>query len=452
MNNSVDLSLSNEEFYSKYGRKKIISTITLGCKVNQYETESMIEMFEKKGYVLADDSKFADIYIINTCTVTNLGDKKSRQFIRKSKRINPNAIIAVVGCYSQVHPEEIEKIEGVNLILGTNERKRIVEYVESLKINEKKCVVNNIMEIKEFEEIKIETLKDRTRAFVKVQDGCNQYCTYCIIPYARGNIRSRKLENVLEEVNKLVENGFKEIVLTGIHIASYGKDLGNISLIELIEEVAKVKGLKRLRMSSVEPRLFTDEFIERLKKIDVFCPHFHMSLQSGSDSVLKRMNRKYTTTEYYETYQKIHSSFKNSAITTDVIVGFPSETDEEFLETKEFVKKIGFSQVHVFQYSPKKGTKAYDMKDQVLNKIKHLRSEELIKIANELQTEFKLKMIDKELSVLFEGIYEKNSKYIEGGSENYLRVIVEGDLSLKGKIKKVKIIKLENDILFGKII
>jgi len=332
------------------------------------------------------------------------------------------------------------------------DEKRIVEYVESLKINEKKCVVNNIMEIKEFEEIKIETLKDRTRAFVKVQDGCNQYCTYCIIPYARGNIRSRKLENVLEEVNKLVENGFKEIVLTGIHIASYGKDLGNISLIELIEEVAKVKGLKRLRMSSVEPRLFTDEFIERLKKIDVFCPHFHMSLQSGSDSVLKRMNRKYTTTEYYETYQKIHSSFKNSAITTDVIVGFPSETDEEFLETKEFVKKIGFSQVHVFQYSPKKGTKAYDMKDQVLNKIKHLRSEELIKIANELQTEFKLKMIDKELSVLFEGIYEKNSKYIEGGSENYLRVIVEGDLSLKGKIKKVKIIKLENDILFGKII
>ncbi|WP_338537377.1 tRNA (N(6)-L-threonylcarbamoyladenosine(37)-C(2))-methylthiotransferase MtaB [Helicovermis profundi] len=433
-------------------RRKSVHIHTLGCKVNQYESEAMAEMFEKSGYEIVGKDQIADIYIINTCTVTNLGDKKSRQFIRKSKRNNPDAIIAVVGCYSQVNPNDIKNIEGVNLILGTNERKKIVEYIENLKENEVKCLVSNIMEIKEFEEIKIDAIKEKTRAFIKVQDGCNQYCTYCIIPYARGNIRSRSPENVIAEVKRLVEHGYKEIVLTGIHIASYGKDLKNFSLIDLIELADKVDGLERLRMSSVEPRLFENDFIERLKKVKSFCPHFHLSLQSGSDGVLKRMNRKYTSKEYLNTANLIYSSFNNAAITTDIIVGFPGETDMEFEETLEFVKKVGFSQVHVFQYSPKEGTKAALMENQIMNSIKHSRSESLIELTKNLEDKFQKNMVNQNLEILFEGYYEKNKKYVEGISKNYLRVIVENSKTLKGKVYKVNIVGIKDGILLGKLI
>ncbi|HWQ30604.1 MAG TPA: tRNA (N(6)-L-threonylcarbamoyladenosine(37)-C(2))-methylthiotransferase MtaB, partial [Negativicutes bacterium] len=304
---------------------------TLGCKVNQYETEAMIESFEAAGYEIVEYSDFADVYVINTCTVTNMGDRKSRQIIRRALDLNPEAFIAVVGCYSQIAPGEVLAIPGVRLVLGTDERSRIVELVHStMEKNEKLSMVRDIMEVNEFEEMPIRNYKSRTRAFLKIQEGCDQYCTYCIIPYARGHIRSRRPESIIEEVRELAKNGFKEIVLTGIYVASYGKDLGNTSLIEIIESVHEVDGIKRIRMSSVDPNGLTDELIERLRRLPKMCRHFHLSLQSGCDETLKRMNRKYSTEEYIRVAGKLREAFPDVALTTDLIVGFPGETEEEF--------------------------------------------------------------------------------------------------------------------------
>ncbi len=431
---------------------KKVAFYTLGCKVNQYDTEAMVEIFEKGGYDVVNSDEIADVYVINTCTVTNLGDRKSRQFIRRSKKRNPDSIIAVVGCYAQTASEEVMDIEGVNLVLGTNERTRIVELVESLNMNEKINYVNNIMEVKEFEELSIEKIKGKTRAFLKIQEGCNQYCSYCIIPYARGPIRSRHLENIIAEVKRLSKNGFKEIVLTGIHIASYGKDLKDTTLIDVIKSVQEIGGIERIRLSSVEPTLLTEEFIKEVKAIPKFCHHLHISLQSGSDETLKRMNRRYDTKEYRRIVKNLRREIPGIAITTDIIVGFPGETEEEFETTYNFVKEMNFSQIHVFKYSPRKGTPAAEYKNQVAGDIKNLRSDRIIKLGNEMMSSYMKEFINKELKVLFEAHYDRNNNIIEGLTENYIRVAAPGNENYIGKIVRTNITGIKNDIMSGEIL
>lgn len=436
----------------KNKRKKTVAIFTLGCKVNQYETEAMAELFEKEGYKIVDHEEYADVYVINTCTVTNLGDKKSRQFIRRAKSKNDDSIIAVVGCYAQTSPDEVLKIEQVDIILGTNERKRIVELCEEVSNERKKInAVSDIMAIREFEEMKIEEVKGKTRAFLKIQEGCNQYCSYCIIPYARGPIRSRRIENITNEVQKLADNGFKEVVLTGIHIASYGKDLGEIRLIDVIEKVHEIEGIERIRLGSIEPTLITEEFMQRLSNLSKVCDHFHLSLQSGSDTVLKRMNRKYTTEQYKEIAELIKRYMPNAGLTTDIIVGFPGETEEEFSQTCKFVEDIGFSRIHVFSYSPRKGTPAAKHKNQVPSSIKHDRSKKLIEIGERLTKSFITHFIDAELDVLFEEESKNKFGFIEGYTTNYIRVLCKGEVSLEGEILLVRINHIEDENLIGEI-
>ncbi len=430
---------------------KRVAFYTLGCKVNQYDTEAMIEIFDRKGYEVVDNNEVADVYVINTCTVTNLGDRKSRQFIRRSKKKNPDSIIVVVGCYAQTASEEVMNIEGVNLVIGTNERNKIAELVESIKMNEKINCVDNIMEVKEFEELSIEKVMGKTRAFLKIQEGCNQYCSYCIIPYARGPIRSRKLENIISEVKRLSDNGFKEIVLTGIHIASYGKDIEGVSLIDVIREVHKVEDIERIRLSSVEPNLLSDDFISEIQTLPKFCEHLHLSLQSGADETLKRMNRKYDTAGYRKIVESLRREIPNIAITTDIIVGFPGESEEEFNNTLNFAREMAFSQIHVFKYSPRKGTPAAKFVDQVPGDIKNIRSGKMIKLGNELMDSYRSKFIDKELDVLFENYYGNDNNMIEGLTENYIRVATLGEENHIGKIVRTKITKLDTDIMMGEI-
>lgn len=431
---------------------KKVAFYTLGCKVNQYDTEAMIELFEKNKYKVVDSSEKADVYVINTCTVTNLGDRKSRQFIRRSKKKNPNSIIVVVGCYAQTASEEIMNIEGVNLVLGTNERNKIVQLVESIDKDEKVNYVDDIMDVKEFEELSIEKVKGKTRAFLKIQEGCNQYCSYCIIPYARGPIRSRKLENIVSEVNRLAKNGFKEIVLTGIHIASYGKDLKKGSLIDVIKEVHNVEGIERIRLSSVEPTLLTKDFIREIKVLPKFCPHFHISLQSGCDETLKRMNRKYSTKQYREIVRNLRIEIPEIAITTDIIVGFPGETEEEFMTTYKFVEEMAFSQIHVFKYSPRKGTPSAGFENQVHGNIKNRRSEKMIELGNELMYRYMNTFINKEIEVLYENYYNIDKKIISGLTSNYIRVAATGKDRMIGNIIKTQLTKIEKEIMIGEIV
>ena len=419
-----------------YGRNKKIATLTLGCKVNFYDTEAMLELFIKNGYEKVDFEEFADVYLINTCTVTNLSDKKSRQFIRKAKNINKNSIVVATGCYSQVAPDEVSKIEGINLVIGTKDRNKIVEEVQKYNFNF--GVKNNVSDIKKefiFEKLSINNLDNRTRAYLKIQEGCNQYCSYCIIPYARGPIRSREMNDVLEEVETLTKNGFKEIILTGIHVASYGKDLKNTNLLDLLKNVHEIEGVKRIRFSSIEPNVITEEFISEISKMPKICDHFHLSLQSGCDKTLKNMNRKYTTARYKEATEMLRNIMPNVSITTDIIVGFPGETEEDFLETVNFVKEIEFAKVHVFPYSPKKGTKAAIMKDQIENSIKSQRVKELSKVTTSLEEKFIKNMINKNTEVLYEKQIDKN--LYEGHSSNYIKVITESEKDLENKIFNV---------------
>ena len=426
---------------------------TLGCKVNQYETEAMEEMFKRENYEVVNSQDLADIYVINTCTVTNLSDRKSRQFISRAKKINKDAIIAVVGCYSQVSPEEVFGIEDVDVVIGTTDRDRIVELCEKAKNGQEKInIVRNIKTQKEFETINIDDIKSKTRAYIKIQDGCNQFCSYCIIPYARGPIRSRQPDDIIIETKKLAEVGFKEVVLTGIHVASYGKDKEGIPLATLLEEVSKVDGIERIRLSSIEPTLITKEFMETIISTGKVCDHFHLSLQSGSDSVLKRMNRKYTTTEYKEIVKLIREFMPKAGITTDIIVGFPGETDGEFEETCAFVKDIGFSRIHVFKYSPRKGTPAAESKEQINGNIKIDRSERLIELGDELMNEFHSKFIGSTLSVLLEEETNEEDDFIEGYTTNYIRVKTHKKEDLIGKIVDIKIEAINNNILIGKIV
>ena len=428
---------------------KKVAFYTLGCKVNQYETEAMLELFEKEGYEKAETEDYADVYVINTCTVTHMSDRKSRQYIRRMKKKNPDAIIAVVGCYSQVSPEEILSIDEVNLVMGTNDRKKIVEEVKKIDASRKVSTVDDIMKVKAFEEIEINKTNGKTRAFMKIQDGCDRYCSYCIIPYARGRVRSRDLESIVKEVENLAANGYKEVVLTGIHVASYGKDIkdSDIKLLDVIKQINDIEGIERIRLSSVEPILFTDEFVEAVSTMDKVCPHYHLSLQSGCDETLKRMKRRYTTEEYKAIVDRLRAAIPNVSITTDVIVGFPGETNEEFDKTYEFLKDIELTHMHVFKYSPRKGTPAATMENQVDPSTKHDRSEKLLQLNEENFNKFGQKMLDKEFNVLFEQKVGDN-KY-EGLTENYVKVIVESDNDISEQILKVKIKDVKNEFLEG---
>ncbi len=426
---------------------KSVASYALGCKVNQYESEAIAELFEEKGYDVVGIDDKADVYVINTCTVTNFGDKKSRQLIRKVKRQNPDALVAVVGCYAQTAPDEVMKIEGVNIVIGTKDRKEIVSIVENYHDNKPENHVSPIMKEREFEHLKIHKLKNRTRAYLKIQDGCSQFCSYCIIPYARGPIRSRDPEDIMEEVNVLAQNGFKEIVLTGIHVASYGKDIKNIDLLGIIKRVHEVEGIERIRFSSIEPNIITEEFVSEIVKLKKVCHHFHLSLQSGCDKTLKDMNRKYTTEKYYDAVCILRKYMSDVAITTDIIVGFPGETEEDFNESYEFAKKVQFSKIHVFPYSPKKGTPAAERKDQILNSIKQERSKKLIELSDKMANDFMSKYIDKSVEVLFERNINENQ--YEGHTGNYIKVVGSSYEDVSNKIVNVKIKSVEYENIVG---
>lgn len=427
---------------------KTVAFHTLGCKVNTYESNAMLKIFNEAGYQEVDFKQVADVYVINTCTVTNTGDSKSRQMIRKAIRKNPKATICVVGCYSQTAPEEIEKIEGVGVVLGTQYRSDIVKYVdEHLETGEMVIKVDNVMNLRKFEDLNIDRFKN-TRAFLKIQDGCNNFCTYCIIPYARGRVRSRQKESVLNQAQRLVDNGYVEIVLTGIHTAGYGEDLDDYSFYELLVDLVKIKGIKRLRISSIETSQISDEIIDLIGSNEIIVDHLHVPLQAGSDATLKRMNRKYTTAEYLEKINKIRSYLPNIAFTTDVIVGFPGETDEEFEETYNFIKQVNYSELHVFPYSPRKNTPAAKMKGQVNDQIKHERANRLLQLSKELNHEFALKQIGKTLKVLFE---KRDGEYLIGHAGDYLKVKVKTADNLIGEIVTIKIDKYD-EILEGRVV
>lgn len=420
-----------------------IGFCTLGCKVNQYETEAIKEIFINNGWETGEFSEICDAYVINTCTVTHLSDRKSRQMIRRAYSKNKNAVIAVMGCFSQMSPKEAEKIEGVSIVIGTKNKLKAYELIS------KKAKENIVTPVdkEDYEDMEITLFESKTRAIIKAQDGCNNFCSYCIIPYARGRIRSRNPENIYNECLRLSENGFLEIVLAGIHICSYGKDLEDYDLLKLLKKIHEIEGIKRIRLSSIEPNAFTDEFIYALKSLPKVCHHFHISLQSGCDETLKRMNRKYDSLFYKNICDKLLKEFPDSAITTDLIVGFPGETDEEFDKTVKFINSIPFYQIHTFKYSKREGTKAALMENQIAPEIKEKRSKEVIKISSLKQREFEERHLGKEVEILVESI-SKDGFYM-GHTKNYLPVYIKSVENLKDKIIKVKITNYENNMLIG---
>lgn len=427
---------------------KKAASFALGCKVNQYESEAIAELFAEKGYEIVGIDEEADVYVINTCTVTNFGDKKSRQLIRKVKRQNENAIVAVVGCYAQTAPKELMEIAGVNLVIGTKDRAQIVEMVEQYdRANGVENHVSDIMKERVFEPLSIQKLANRTRAYLKIQDGCSQYCSYCIIPYARGPIRSREPQEVVAEVKRLAENGFKEVVLTGIHVASYGKDRKDTSLLDILKQVHEVEGIERIRFSSIEPNVVTEEFAQTMATLPKVCDHFHLSLQSGCDKTLKEMNRKYDTEKYRQAAATLRKYLPKVALTTDIIVGFPGETEEDFRESYAFAEEIGFAKIHVFPYSPKRGTPAAARKDQLLNAVKAERSHTLIQLSDKMAAEFLADAVGTDAEVLYEravgeGIYE-------GHTTNYMKVHGRSEVDLTNRICKTHITRAEGEMLFG---
>ncbi len=426
-----------------------VAVFTLGCKVNTYESEAVKKQFESHGYVCVDFDDFADVYIINTCTVTHLGDRKSRQMIRRTKQINKESTLVVMGCYAQVAAEDVEKISEVDIIIGTDKKSRVYDIVaEFIKNKKRKNLVCDISDQHEFEELEVTSYEGRTRAFLKVQDGCNNFCSYCIIPYARGRIRSRSLKSSLHEAKRLAQHGFSEIVLVGIHLASYGKDTGE-SLIDLLKGLNDIDGIKRIRMGSLEPTLFDDEFTDEIKKLPKICPHFHLSLQSGCDETLKRMNRKYVTKDYRMSVERIKNAFPNSAITTDIMVGFPGETDEEFEKTLSFVKEISFAEAHIFKYSVRKGTVAEKMENQISPEIKEQRSKKLIALTKESQKEFLKAHTGKEVTVLFEREHKGVCGIYEGKTDNYITVIAKSETDISGRFKTVKIDAVKGNLVQG---
>ena len=396
-----------------------VAFITLGCKVNQYETNAMAQEFLEKSYEVVEHTEIADIYVVNTCTVTNMSDRKSRQMLRRVKELNENAIVVACGCYAQVAKSELEKIEEVDLILGNNEKKNIVELVEKfVKTKKKELEIEDVMNQKEYVEFGDVVYTEKTRAVIKVQDGCDRFCSYCIIPYARGRVRSRKPEKIISEINKIAKEGRKEVVITGIHIASYGKDFKeDYKLINLLEEINKIEGIKRIRLGSLEPLLITEEFVNRLVKLEKICHHFHLSLQSGCDKTLKRMNRRYTIEEFRNIVNLLRKNYEDVNLTTDIIVGFPGETDEEFDKTYEFLKEIKFYKMHVFKYSQRKGTKAAVMSGQIDGNKKEERSRKLIELSNINEKEYNENYVGKEVEILWE---EKKEEFYRGHTKNYI--------------------------------
>jgi threonylcarbamoyladenosine tRNA methylthiotransferase MtaB len=414
----------------------------LGCKVNAYETEAMQHLLEEAGYEIVPFTQKADVYVINTCSVTNMADRKSRQMLHKAKKNNPNSIVVAAGCYVQTSEKEVLNDLSVDIVIGNDRKHDLVRLLEEYSLDSVNDTVDDINDGKhDFEELFIDQTKEHTRAFIKVQDGCNQFCSYCIIPYARGRVRSRRFENVIAEVERLAANGFKEVVLTGIHLSSYGVDFEEATgLLELIQAVNAVKGIERIRLGSLEPKIVTEHFASELSKLDKICPHFHLSLQSGCDATLKRMNRKYTTKEYERGCELLRKYFVHPAITTDVIVGFPGETEEEFEQTKAYLEHIHFYEMHIFKYSKRKGTRAAVMPDQIDEQIKAARSEKLIALGHDMSKEFRKFYIGKNEEALFE---EKavigDKEYFVGYTKEYV------------KVAKKTAENLENQIVSGRI-
>ena len=427
----------------------------LGCKVNSYETEAMTQLLKKAGYEIVSFQDQADVYIINTCSVTNMADRKSRQMLHKAKKQNPNAVVVATGCYVQTATEKVAQDLSIDLVVGNNRKKDIVEilneYYAEKEAGEqvKEEYVIDINHTDEYEDLEISTVTEHTRAHLKIQDGCNNFCSYCIIPYARGRIRSRTMESIKAELERLSASGFKEIVLTGINLSCY--DDNGKKLIDVIEMADNVNGLERIRLGSLDPEVVTEDFVERLGKVKKICPHFHFSLQSGCDKTLKAMNRHYTSDEYYEKCQLIRKHIDNPAFTTDVIVGFPGETEEDYISSREFVKKIKFAELHVFKYSKRDGTVAAKMPNQIDEKIKTLRSEDLIKTGEELTKEFRQAKIGQDTTVLFEEkILLDNKEYWVGHTVDYIKIAVPEKENLEGQIRKVNVKDfLTNEIMLA---
>lgn len=427
----------------------------LGCKVNGYETEAMQKLLEEDGYEIVPFHEKADVYVINTCTVTNIADRKSRQMLHRARKMNPDAVIVAAGCYVQAQEEAGQDIEGIDILIGNNQKKNLLALLHAYEKNENVKSVIDINHTDEFENLYVDSAGDHTRAYIKIQDGCNQFCTYCIIPYVRGRIRSRRPEEIVKEVIRLADAGYQEVVLTGIHASSYGMDFVNPKmdldswtamkgekedLVYLIRQIHKVDGIKRIRLSSIEPRIITEEFAKALSELPKICPHFHLSMQSGCNTTLKRMNRHYTSEEYYEKCNILRKYFDHPAITTDVIVGFPGETEEEFEITRNFIEKIGFYETHVFKYSRRNGTKAASMPNQVPEQEKTRRSQILLEICRRKKSEFENQMIGRKVEVLLEETVEKGGiLYRTGHTKEYVKVAVEADSTRENQIIEMTI-------------
>lgn len=426
---------------------KKVALHNLGCKVNAYETEAMQEMLEKEGYEIVPFKEGADIYIINTCTVTNIADRKSRQMLHRARKMNPDAIVVAAGCYVQAQENEHHELDScIDIVIGNNKKQDLIQILNEY---ESKCKTEEVIDINhtnEYENLNLSRTGEHTRAYIKVQDGCNQFCSYCIIPFARGRVRSRSLEDVVQEVTTLSENGYKEVVLTGIHLSSYGVDFEEqeagekTDLLTLILAVHEIPGIERIRLGSLEPRIVTEEFAKTIAGLPKMCPHFHLSLQSGCDATLKRMNRRYTTDEYFEKCELLRKYFDHPALTTDVIVGFPGETEEEFEESKAFVDKVNFYETHIFKYSKREGTRAAVMENQVPEQIKAERSAQLIELGAKKQEAYEKEMVGKDVEILVEEPAQIDGKEVQvGHTKEYIKVALESDENLQNQIVKMRI-------------
>lgn len=422
--------------------KKKVALHNLGCKVNSYELEAMRQMLEEHHYEIVPFAPGADVYIINTCTVTNIADRKSRQMLHKAKKMNPDSIVIAAGCYVEAAGEETLKDPSIDIIIGNNKKKELISILENYGENDPSThTLPDLQHTKEYEELQITKTAEHTRAYIKVQDGCNQFCTYCIIPYTRGRVRSRNYMDVLAEVKRLADAGYQEVVLTGIHLSSYGVDLDQevSDLLGLVQQVHEVEGISRIRLGSLEPGIITESFVQTLVKLPKVCPHFHLSLQSGSNATLQRMNRRYTAQEYEQRCKLLREYYQNPALTTDIIVGFPGETQAEFEETKAFVERIGFYETHIFKYSKREGTKAAVMPDQIPESLKAIRSKELIVMGTANKKCFMEQFLNQELEVLMEELSEiAGQSYCVGHTKEYLKVAVKTDEKLENQLVTVR--------------
>ena len=432
-----------------------VGFLSLGCKANSYDTETILAQFEKRGYEIVRDHSYADIFIINTCSVTNIAERKSRQAVERVLKINPDAIIVVTGCYAQIKPDEVKNLRNVAVVAGNRDRMKIVDMVEEyISTGNRKLKVTDLLHNSQFEELDISNYGTRTRVQLKIQDGCDNFCSYCIIPYTRGRICSKPMEKVLEQVEQIKSQGVKEIVLTGIHIASYGRDIKEYSLIDLLEKIHSITDSTgmRIRLGSLDPSVVTGEFTERLSKLERICPQFHLSLQSGSDTVLKRMNRHYTSDEYYNSVTLLRQAFDNPALTTDIIVGFPGETEEEFNQTLAFAEKVGFAKIHIFPYSKREGTVAAKMPDQIPHSVAAEREKRLSDAEKKMRCEYIASHIGKSVNVLFEEIKEKDGvRYACGYTPEYIYVHVRTNENFENIEKNVMLKEQKSDFVIGVI-